>query len=163
MRYVQIFCLTFALALCSSTSVRAQNEEFASRVIDALNASEPGWRYVPVFESAHTRPVPSEKRIVVGIWRHESDREEVHVWIYQVESRREAAKWLKPGRTKQSALGWHISGYRIGDEGYLSKYRNGERFDIQFRTGNIVCKIAGDSLTSISAFAQHTVDQVSAK
>jgi hypothetical protein len=163
MRYVQIFCLTLGLALCSTISAEAQNEEFALRVIDSINASEPGWQYVPVLESAHIRLVLSEKMIVVGIWRHESDREEVHVWIYQVENRREAAKWLKPVRTKQTAPGWHISGYRIGDEGYVSKYRNGERFDIQFRTGNIVCKIAGDSLTSVSAFAEHLVDQVSAK
>jgi hypothetical protein len=45
---------------------------------------------------------------------------------------------LKPVRSGQVAADWTISNYRIGDEAYLASYRDGKRFEIQFRSGNFV-------------------------
>jgi hypothetical protein len=63
----------------------------------------------------------------------------------------------------QVAVGWTISDYRIGDEAYLTSYKDGKRFEIiQFRSGNFVGKIAGNELSRVREFAQCIVAQVSA-
>ena len=81
------------------------------------------------------------KRIVVGAWQVPKSRsQDVFVSVYSVENREEAAKWLQPVRDKHVAEGRHVNPFQIGDEGYLSKYKNGDRFDIEFRSGAIVAK-----------------------
>jgi hypothetical protein len=148
-------------------TVEGQNQSsVASKVTEVLKAKEPGWTFVAAIESGRVPTVPSEKRILVGTW--ESPKvggvsENVQVFIYEVENPAEAAAWLKPVRNGQVAAGWQISSYRIGDEAYLAKYQNGKRYAIQFRSGNIVGKIAGDELSRVREFAKHIVDQVSAK
>ena len=167
MRHVEILCLALGFALCCSMTAEGQNQSsVVSRVTEVLKAKKPGWTFVGAIESGRVPIVPSEKRILVGTW--ESPKvggasENVQVFIYEVEDPAEAAAWLKPVRNRQVAAGWEISGYHIGDEGYLANYRDGKRFEIQFRSGNFVGKIAGDELSRVREFAKYIVDQVPAK
>jgi hypothetical protein len=82
--------------------------------------------------------------------------------IYGVENAEQAAAWLRPLRTAQVAPGWHISIYRIGDEGYVAKYKDGKRFEIQFRRGKTVSKIAANDLEMAREFAKVIVEQIPA-
>jgi len=116
--------------------------------MDALKAKEPNSKYIAAIESGRVPLVPSERRIIVGVWQGPKSRsQDVVISVYRVENREEAAKWLQPVRDKHVAAGWQVSAFQIGDEGYLSKYKNGNRFDIEFRRGTVVAKIAGDDRT----------------
>jgi len=86
----------------------------------------------------------------------------VQVSVDGVESRGQAAAWLGRVRNKQLAPGWHVSTYQIGDEGYLSKYKDGKGFEIEFRRGNVVANIAGHELPRVTEFAKCVVDQIPA-
>ena len=132
----------------------------SARIIDALKAKEPGWKYIGAIDN--TFPiVPSQTRIVVGTWQGpKSHSQDVVVSVYSVENGEEAAKWLQPVRGKHVAEGWHVSPFQIGDEGYLSKYKNGDRFDIEFRRGTVVAKLAGDDLDLVKEFAHCVVEQI---
>jgi hypothetical protein len=82
--------------------------------------------------------------------------------IYRVENAEQAAACLRPLRTAQVSPGWYISIYRIGDEGYVAKYEDGKRFEIQFRRGKIVSKIAANDLYRAREFAKVIVEQIPA-
>jgi hypothetical protein len=81
--------------------------------------------------------------------------------VYSVENREEAAKWFQPVRDRQVARGWSVSSFQIGDEGYVSKYKNG-RFDIEFRKGVIVTQVEGDDVNLAKEFANCIVEQIPA-
>jgi hypothetical protein len=166
MRKIEILCVVLGL-LCFSTFVEAQKEpSLESRLTEAIKTKEPGWTFVVAIESARVPIVPSEKRILVAIWNSPSASkvsENVEVHIYQVENSKEAAAWLNPVRSGQVAAGWMVSSYRIGDEGYVSEYQDGKRFDIEFRRGTIVGKVAGDDRGKVKEFATRIVDQLPAK
>ena len=153
-------------SLCSMTA-KVQNESsVASKIDEVLKVKKAGWTFVGAIESGRVPIVPSEKRILVGTWKSskvDGVSDTVQVSIYEVENPAEAAVWLKPVRSGQVAADWKISNYRIGDEAYLASYRDGKRFEIQFRSGNFVGKIAGDELSRVREFAQYIVAQVSAK
>jgi hypothetical protein len=135
----------------------------SARIIDALKVKEPDWKYSGGVIDNTFLIVPSQKRIVVGRWQSpKSHSQDVVVAVYSVENRDEAAKWLQPVRGKHVAEGWHVSPFKIGDEGYLSKYKNGDRFDIEFRRGTVVAKIAGDDQDRVKEFAQYIVEQIPA-
>jgi hypothetical protein len=161
---IEMLCLALGLALCCSIAVEGQNQStVASKVTEVLKDKEVGWSFVGAIESGRVPIVPSEKRVLVGIW--ESPKvagvsESVYISIYEVENPAEAAVWLKPVRKGQVADGWKISGYRIGDEGYLANYRDGKRFEIQFRSGGFVGKIAGNELRRVQEFAKYIVAQI---
>ena len=164
MKQVQLLCLALGFALCCSITMEGQNDSsLASRVTEVLKAKEPGWKFVPAIESRRVPLVPSEKRILVGTW--ESPKlggvsDSVQVFIYVVENSGEAAAWLEPVRNRQVAAGWQVSTYQIGDEGYLSKYKDGERFEIEFRRAKVVAKIAGNDLRRVKDFARCVIDQI---
>ena len=133
MRHIKVFCFALWLALCSSIAVNGQNEvSLSSRIMEALKAKELAWKPIATIENRMPL-VPSERRIFTAVWNSPRSRsEDVHVSIYSVEHG-EATAWLGPGRNRQVAAGWQVSTYQIGDEGYLSKYKDGERFEIEFR------------------------------
>jgi|SRR6516162_9798865 hypothetical protein len=156
--------LALSLTVFSSVTIRAQNESaLSTRIAEALKTKEPDWKYVGALESGRFPLVPSEKRVIIGVWSSPKSRaQDMHVSVYSVDSRVEAAKWLGPVRDKKVYNGWSVTAFQIGDEGYLSKYKNGERFEIQFRKGTIVAKIAGDDLDRVKEFAQCVVEQIPA-
>jgi hypothetical protein len=159
-----ICSLAFSLVVFPSVGIRAQSEaSLPRRVVDALKAKEPNWKYVSAIESAHVPLVPSERRIIVGTWQGpKSPSQDVVVSVYSVENREEAAKWLQPFRDKHVADGWQISAFQIGEEGYLSKYKDGNRFEIEFRKGTVVARIAGDEADRVKEFAQCVFEQIPA-
>jgi hypothetical protein len=154
--------VALCLVVFSSVALKAQNESaLAGRITDALKTKKPDWKYIAAIESTHFPLVPSEKRIIVGDWSGpESPALDILVSVYSVDSGGEAAKWLERFRDKQVAPGWTVVRFQIGDEGYLSKYKNGDRFEIESRKGTIVAKIAGDDLNIVKEFAQCIVDQI---
>ncbi len=163
MRHIKALCFALWLALCSSIAVSGQNEaSLSSRIMEALKAKEPGWKPISTIENRMPL-VPSERRIFTAVWASPKARsEDVNVSVYSVENHGEAAAWLGPVRNRQVAAGWQVSTYQIGDEGYLSKYKDGERFEIEFRRGSVVAKIAGNGLRTVKDFARCIVDQIPA-
>ena len=163
MKRLEILRFVLVFTLCYSMAARAQNESsLSSRVTGALRAKEPDRK--PIATIQNRLPlVASEKTILVTVWiRPKSSRisEQVDASIYGVENAEQAAAWLKPLRIAQVAPGWHTSIYRIGDEGYLAEYKDGNRFEIQFRRGKIVSKIAANDLNKVREFAKVIVEQI---
>ena len=164
MRLVRILLLVFAVSHCLSVSLKAQSEpSLASRIIRQLKIKEPNWY---VFEAINNTPVPLvpiETRIFVGGWqkpRSEGPSEVVNVFIYAVENRADAAEWLKPVRNGQVPAGWKTDHVHVGDEGFLAKYKKGERFEIQFRKGKVVVKVGANDLSTVTEFAGYIVEQL---
>jgi hypothetical protein len=161
MRHIKVFCFAFWLVLSSSMAVNGQNEaSLSSRMIEALKAKEPGWKYIASIENL-TPLVPSQTRILTAVWVSPKLRsEDVNVSVYGVKNHGEAAAWLAPVRDKHVAVDWRVSTYLVGDEGYLSKYKDGDRFEIAFRKGSVVARIAGNDLRMVKEFARCVVDQI---
>ena len=153
MNRAQILCFVFCVTLCSSMAGAGQDESLLeSRIAQALKDKEPCWKPIAVIESGRVPLVPSEKRILVATYECEQlggAREGVNVSIYSVENTEQATEWLRPIRSKQVAPGWRISSYHIGDEAYLAKYKAGERFEIEFRKGRVVGKVAANDLARL--------------
>ena len=109
----------------------------STRIVEALKAKEPDWKYVGCFDFPAFPRVSSERRMITGIWyKPQARSKDMKISVYGVESREEAAKWLRPARD----VGWQVSNFQIGDEGYLSKYENEGRFNIEFRRGTVVAR-----------------------
>jgi hypothetical protein len=127
--------------------------------VKALEADEPDWKYIGCIEFPLFPRVSSERRIITGIWTNPQARsKDVRVSVYSIESREEAAKWLGPVRDTD----WQVSPFEIGDEGYLSKHKDGDRFNIEFRRGAVVVRIEGTYLAMVKEFAQAVVKQIRA-
>lgn len=72
----------------------------------------------------------------------------------------EAATWLEPFRSKHVTEGWEVSFFQIGDEGYFSKYKDGERFEISFRKGTVVGRTSAGDMNKLGEFAQFIVESI---
>ena len=164
MKYTEVVCLALWFVLCgSATFARQDVPALESRIIEALKAQEPEWTPIAVIESGRVPLVPSEKKIVVQVWQNSNSHSaDVSVFVYSIANRVEAMAWLEPFRNKQVATGWQVSIYQIGDEGYLAKYKDGERFELEFRRGIVVAKIAGDDPRLVKDFAKCIVQQIPA-
>lgn len=107
--------------------------------------------------------VPSQTPLVVEGWDHTSEsgkRERVELEIFQVANRTDATMSLSPVREGTQETGWKVERFKIGDEGYLSKFKNGRRFEIQFRKGTIVVTVSSDSFPLASRFAELVAAQI---
>jgi hypothetical protein len=144
----------------------AQEEpRLAVQVKRDLKDKEPSWRCNETLQTGHVPLVPSEKSILPLVCHREVKGvgfELVEIFIYQVDDSVEAEKWLNPVRTGQVAEGWRVELYDLGDEGYLSTFTSGERFDIEFRKGNIVAKIDGPELDTIKRMAKYVEAEIEA-
>ena len=146
-----------------SLETRAQTPSLSGRIVVALKTKEPDWEYWGAIESGHVPLVPSETPILVGAWHGPKyPSQYVDVSVYSVKNREEVAKWLEPVRDKHLYAGWQVSAFQIGDEGYLSKYKNGDAFEIEFGKGPLVAKITGNDLERVKEFAQCVVEQINA-
>lgn len=148
-------------AVFSPFGTMAQTPSLSSRIVSALRAKQPDWKYFGAIESGHIPLVPSEQPVTVGGWHGpNSASDDVLVFLYSVKNRKEATKWLEPVRDKHVYEGWQVSPFQIGDEGYLSEYRDGHQFEIEFRKGSVVTKIAGRDLNRAKEFAQCIVEEI---
>ena len=82
--------------------------------------------------------------------------------IFQVNSSTDAKVSLSPVREGKVARGWKVERLKIGDEGYLTTFKNGGRFEIQFRKGTIVVSVSSDSFPLGDRFAQLVAAQIDA-
>jgi hypothetical protein len=164
MKHTEGVCVALWFVLGSSATVGGRDEPtLDSRIIEALKAREPDWRPVTVLESGRVPLVPTERRIVAAVWENpKSHSGDVDVFVYGVANRDEAMGWLERLRNKRVSPGWQVRSHQLGDEGYLSKYKDGKRFEIEFRRGLVVAKIAGDALHLVKAFAKCVVEQIPA-
>lgn len=136
-----------------------------AKVENAIRIAEPGWRCTRGILNAPPPLVPSGRLLVDSVWDHTSEsgkRESVHVDIFEVNSRADAKMSLSPVREGKVATGWKVEKFKIGDEGYLSTYRNGGRFEIQFRMGTILVRVSSDSFRLVERFTQHIAAQIDA-
>jgi hypothetical protein len=160
LNYAQSLGLALCLVVSSSISTNGQSESsLSTRVVEALKAKEPDWKYIGYLEFPFFPRLSSERRVISGIWYKPQERsKDMKISVYSVESRGEAAKWLRPARDEH----WHVSAFQIGDEGYSLKHENGDRFAIEFRRGTVVARIEGDDLDRVKEFAQTVVEQIRA-
>lgn len=164
LNYFRYFCLALTLAVFSPIETKAQTESsLSARIVNALKAKEPNWAFHSFVESLHCPFVPSEKHLITGTWRGpnfpQSKSEDVRVELYSVDNLAEAAAWLE-FRGKHVAEGWAVSPFHIGDEGYFSKCKDGERFEISFRKGTIVGRASAGDLKKLKDFAQVIVESI---
>jgi hypothetical protein len=160
----QFLCAALCFVAFPSGATKAQSESsLSARIVEALKGAEPDWKYIGYLEFPLFSRVSSERRIITGIWTNPQTRsKDVKVLVYSLESRGKAAKWLTPVRDQQFPVGWQVSTFQIGDEGYLSNFKNGDRFDIEFRRGTVAAKIEGANLAKVKEFAQTVVEQIRA-
>ena len=153
---LSIAVLALGTVVVATNDARAETP-LVGKVEDAIRSTKPGWRCTRGIFNGPPPVVSSEKTLVVEAWDHTSEsgkRERVEVRIFQVDNRIDAKMSLSPVREGQVATGWKIEGLKIGDEGYLSTFKNGKRFEIQFRKGTIVVTVGSDSFPLVDGFAQ---------
>jgi hypothetical protein len=166
--FFRYFCLALTLAVFSAIETKPQTAaSLSARIIDELKGDEPNWTFHSFVESLHCPVVPSEKHLITGIWTGpnspQSKSEDVTVQVYSVDNLAEAATWLEPFRSKHVAEGWEVSPFQIGDEGYLSKYKDEERFEISFRKGIVVGRTSAGDLNKLKEFAEFIVKSIPPK
>ncbi|HWC18068.1 MAG TPA: hypothetical protein VG498_13695 [Terriglobales bacterium] len=135
------------------------------KVEDAIRAAEPGWKCTHAGLEA-SPIVPSEKRLLISRWERRSttgQQEGVELWIFQVGSPADAEKSLSPMREGKVAAGWKVNSYSTGDEAYLGKFRDGERYEIQFRKGLVVVRVSSDSMRLAERFAKYADNCIGTK
>src|SRR5689334_2946688 len=92
--------LVLMVLIVFTTAFVRDQTSLAQKVEDAIRAAEPDWRCRfdhAVLEAPLT--VPSEKRLLIGRWERRSKNGQpdfVDLWIFQVDSRTDAEKFLAP-------------------------------------------------------------------
>lgn len=133
------------------------------KIENAIRAAEPGWRCIHAVLNAPPPDVPSEKRLVASVWEHTSKagrRESVHMLISQVASPADGKLSLESVSDGKVAPGWKVKPYSLGDEGYLSTFRNGSRYEIHFRKDTVVIRVSSDSIRLAERFARYAEAQI---
>jgi hypothetical protein len=155
--------LALGMVVVATHDARSETP-LVERVENAIRSTKPGWRYTRGILNAPPPLVPSQRPLVVETWNHTSEsgkRESVEVMIFQVDNHTDAKMSLSPAREGKVAAGWKVERFRIGDEGYLSTFKNGgRRFEIQFRRGTIVVAVSSDSFPLVDRFAQLVAAQI---
>jgi hypothetical protein len=134
------------------------------KVENAIRNAEPQWRCARAVLDAPWRQVPSERLLVDSVCDDRSQtekRERVEIRIFQVDSLPDAEMCLGPVREGKVADGWKVERFKIGDEGYLSTFRDNGRLEIHFRKGTIIVTLSADSLRLVDKLAQLVADQIS--
>ncbi len=159
---LSIVVILFGTVVVATSNASAKTQ-LVDRVENAIRSTEPGWRCTRAIWNAPPPLVPSQKTLVVEAWDHTSEsgkRESVEVRIFQVDNRTDAKISLSPVREGKVATGWKVERFKIGDEGYLSTFQGGKRFEIQFRKSKIVVTVSGDSFPLVDRFAQRVAAQL---
>jgi hypothetical protein len=159
---LSIVVLALGMLVVATYNAHAETP-LVAKVENAIRSTEPGWRYTRGILNAPPPIVPSQRPLVVEAWDHTSKsgtRESVELTIFQVNSSTDAKVSLSPVREGKVARGWKVERLNIGDEGYLSTFKNGGRFEIQFRKGTIVVLVSSDSFPLVDRFAQLVAAQI---
>ncbi|HKR31492.1 MAG TPA: hypothetical protein VJT08_13500 [Terriglobales bacterium] len=152
------------VVVLAAVVIRAE-VSLGQKVEDAIRAAEPDWKCIHgLLEASPT--VPSEKRLLISRWEHRSTNgqlENVVLWMFHVESRTDAEIFLAPEREGKLASGWKVHPYSMGDEAYLSKYSNGQWYEITFRKGMVVVEVKSQSSELVERFAKYAANQIPAR
>ncbi len=128
------------------------------KIENGIRATEPGWNCRSAILNRPPTPVLSERPVLVNSCEHASGtgkREWVDVKVFEVASRADAVLSFSSVREQKVAAGWAVKTFNLGDEGYLSTYRNGVQFEMHFRKGLIVAQPDSDSLELVTRFAHY--------
>ena len=150
-----------AIVWCATVAVRSQgpaqtfDEELRwARDLTARLATEGfAWEWIPAIQSGRIPIVPSEKRLLVGIWRPAGQDylEGVSVSVYRVANVKDAQRWIKPNPLPE---GWRRRSYNIADDSWLAEHSSGQ-IQISFRRGRLVASVSGKDLKSVDRVARH--------
>jgi hypothetical protein len=138
-------------------------EQLVSKVENAIRRAQPGWRYTRAILNAPPPIVQSERVLVAEVWEHDLEtgtKDDVDLYLFRVDSRPDAEMSLSEVRNGKVAKGWRVRGFHIGDEGYLIRFRNGERFELNFRKGTTIVRVSSNSLRLVKQFAQLVAAQL---
>ena len=153
------------VVLLAELAVHAE-AQLVAKVENAIKSTEPGWRCIRAVLDAPWQQVPSERLLVDFECEHSSEtvgkRESVNLTIFQVDSKTDAKMCTAPVRQGKVATGWTVQDFKIGDEGYLVKFRNNERFEITFRKATIFVRISSASFRLVDKCAQLVAAQINA-
>lgn len=159
---LSIFVSALSTVIVATHGARAE-AALAAKIENAIQSAMPGWRYTSAILNVPPPLAPSQRALVVEAWDHASEsgkRDRVELEIFQVANRTDATICLSPVREGRVAPGWKVERFKIGDEGYLSKFKNGRRFEIQFRKGTIVVIVSSESFPLASRFAELVAAQI---
>lgn len=133
---------------------------------NGMRIAEPGWRCGNPILNRPPGPALSERLVVVSSCEHDLGNgkwRRIDVRVFQVSSGSDAALALSPMRDKKVAAGWSVTKIQVGDEAYLSTFRNGRQFEIHFRADLNVVEVSSDSLALVKRVAQEVASHLPLK
>jgi len=155
-----VLCLLIVL---SATALLGEDAVLVRNMENAIRVAEPDWKCVHGVWNGPPPDVPSEERLVLSVWLHtakDGTHEEVVLDISQVESGDAAKLSLRDVREEKAAPGWTVKPYRIGEEGYLSTYKTGSRYEIHFRKNTTIVRVKSDSIELTEKFAGYAEGEI---
>jgi hypothetical protein len=159
-------CLLGATIVCCSdvaqdshAASQALNEEqrWSRELTARLTAEGFAWEWVPAIQSGHIRLVPSERRVLVGLWHPAgqwASDSVVSVSVYRVANIVDAQRWLL--RPEPLPEGWQRQPYGLADESWVAEHSSGQ-IELSFRRGRLVGSVRGKELRSVERAARQIV------
>ena len=157
-------CLLGATIVCcsdvaqdSQAASQALNEEqrWSRELTARLTAEGFAWEWVPAIESGRNPIVPSERRVLVGLWHPAGQwaaESVVSVSVYRVANVSDARRWLaSPGPLPE---GWQRQPYSLADASWLAEHSSGQ-IHLSFRRGRLVGSVSGKELRSVERCASN--------
>jgi len=155
-----LLCLLIAL---SATMLVGEDSVVVQNIESAIRLAEPNWGCIHAVWNGQPPDVPSEKRLVLGVCEgtaKDGTHARVVLDISQVDSRDAAKLSLRYMREEKVAPGWTVKPYRIGEEGYLSTYKNGNQHEIHFRKNTTIVRVKSDSIELTKKFAGYAEGEI---
>jgi hypothetical protein len=153
---LSIVVIALGMVVVVTHDARAETP-LVDKVENAMRSTKPGWRFTRGIFNGPPPLVPRQRPLVAEAWDHTfkgGKRESVEAMIFQVDSSTYAKVSLSPVREGKVATGWNVERFKIADEGYLATFKNGGRFQIQFRKGTIVVTVSSYLFPLVGRFAQ---------
>src|SRR2546425_12357301 len=83
-----------ALMLCASVGLQATQSaaslndarRWERDLLEGFSADEPGWKWIPAVQSRYIPTVPSQKKVLVGVWTRATElisRDSLSISVYQ--------------------------------------------------------------------------------
>jgi len=151
---------TLLILLCSTMTVPLQErpEDLAiQQVVEVVHSHEREWRYSG---GICTCPPLLDEQVGISIGTFERKQrarhhERVELEVVVASSPDAASQWIRRFGNGGAAEGWTSEPYQLGDEAYLSTYKDGSAFGVVFRRGALLFKVDGRSLQTVLRFAQY--------
>jgi len=119
-----VACASVCTIVARQTADVSAEPKMANELTFRVFGSDRSWQWVGAIDNRPGPIVPSEKRVLVGIWQRVSGGPGVFVSIYVVDSVRRAHQWLAVHAT--GAKDWTIRRYQVGDGAWRAEHPNGQ-------------------------------------